>query len=48
LTTVALRRASRIGASQHLAERERLDEIVVASCAEAAHAIVDFTKSAQD
>src|SRR6516225_3264381 len=33
---------------QHFTECERLDEIIVTACTQAAHAIVDFTKSAKD
>src|SRR6516165_376282 len=38
----------RLNARQHFTECERLDEIIVAACTQAAHAIVDFTKSAKD
>src|SRR6516162_5311953 len=38
----------RIDARQHFTECERLDQVIVAACTQAAHAIVDFTKSTED
>src|SRR6516162_3233126 len=38
----------RLDARQHFTECERLDQVIVATRTQAAHAIVDFTKSAED
>src|SRR5215467_6233949 len=37
----------RVDPRQHLAECKRLDQIIITACTQAAHAIVDFTKSAE-